>query len=348
MADDCSSFRGAMTVRRSPNCVDPGFNAAPDDNSGPLPSGAVPAAFRFHFRGGRVKGIILAGGRGTRLHPLTLATCKQLLPIYDKPMIYYPLSVLMLAGVREILVISTPEALEPIENLLGDGGRFGIELSYAVQDEPNGIAEALIIGESHIKGDDCMLILGDNLFYGAGLYDILHTAISGLRGCALFGYPVTDPERYAVGVIGADGRLESIEEKPVEPLSDNAITGLYLYDENAADIARGIRPSARGELEITDVNRVYLENGTADFHSLGRGFAWLDAGTREALLEASQYVRTLEQRQGVSVSCPEEIALRMGFIDSAACLEMGARMGNSEYGKYVVSIARYWNDVAEG
>lgn len=295
-----------------------------------------------------MKGIILAGGSGTRLHPLTLATCKQLLPIYDKPMIYYPLSVLMLAGIDKILIISTRDALPSIENLLGDGSRLGIELSYSVQDEPRGIAEALLIGAEHIDGDDCALILGDNLFYGAGLYEILHSARKGLAGCTLFGYPVTDPERYAVGVLNGDGHLESIEEKPAEPVSNNAITGLYFYDRNAAEIARGIHPSPRGELEITDVNRVYLQNGSVNLVNLGRGFAWLDAGTHESLLDASHYVRTLEHRQGVSVACLEEVSLRMGFIDRDRCFELGTEMRNSTYGQYVISIAQYWDDSPEG
>jgi len=294
-----------------------------------------------------MKGIILAGGTGSRLYPLTTSTCKQLLPVYDKPMIYYPLSILMLAGVRDILIISTPDALPDFQELLGDGSSLGINLTYAPQPKPEGIAQALIIGERHIAGEECALILGDNIFYGAGLHRILRSARNELRGCTLFGYPVTDPERYAVGALGEDGLLESLEEKPTHPLSNNAITGLYFYDENVAEVAHQVRPSARGELEITDVNRVYMENKAAQLVNLGRGFAWLDAGTHDSLLEASQFMRTLGDRQSVRVACLEEVALRMGFIDRNKCYELGLKMFNSSYGQYVIDIARYWDETAE-
>ncbi|MER5649359.1 glucose-1-phosphate thymidylyltransferase RfbA [Streptosporangium sp. NPDC002524] len=287
-----------------------------------------------------MKGIVLAGGNGTRLHPLTLATSKQLLPIYDKPMIYYPIAVLMLAGIRDILVISTPGALPSLRALLGDGSQVGVNFSYVPQPEPRGIAEAFLLGDSHIGGDPCALVLGDNLFHGAGFPDLLRRAQDELEGCVMFGYPVSDPERYGIGELDAEGRLVSIEEKPSRPRSDQAITGLYFYDKQVVDIAREQRPSGRGELEITDVNRVYLEQGKASLVQLGRGFTWLDAGTHQSLLEASQYVQILERRQGVRVACLEEIALRMGFIDAEACYHRGTEMRQSAYGQYVMDIAR--------
>ncbi|WP_436763415.1 glucose-1-phosphate thymidylyltransferase RfbA [Streptosporangium sp. V21-05] len=287
-----------------------------------------------------MKGIVLAGGNGTRLHPLTLATSKQLLPIYDKPMIYYPIAVLMLAGIRDILIISTPDALPSLRALLGDGSQVGVNFGYVPQPEPRGIAEAFLLGDSHIDGDPCALVLGDNLFHGAGFPDLLHRAQDELDGCVMFGYPVSDPERYGIGELDADGRLVSIEEKPKRPRSDQAITGLYFYDKQVVDIAREQRPSGRGELEITDVNRVYLEQGKASLVQLGRGFTWLDAGTHQSLLEASQYVQILERRQGVRVACLEEIALRMGFIDAEACYHRGTEMRQSAYGQYVMDIAR--------
>ncbi|MEU6024255.1 glucose-1-phosphate thymidylyltransferase RfbA [Micromonospora sp. NPDC048871] len=287
-----------------------------------------------------MKGIILAGGSGTRLHPITLAISKQLLPVGDKPMIYYPLSVLMLAGIRDILVISTPADLPQFRRLLGDGAHLGLQVGYAGQAEPNGLAEAFIIGADHIGDDDAALVLGDNIFHGPAFSEVLAARTREVRGCVLFGYPVTDPERYGVGEIDADGRLISIEEKPARPRSNRAITGLYLYDNTVVDIAKNLRPSARGELEITDINQTYIERGTATLVDLGRGFAWLDTGTPDSLMLASQYVQTLEQRQGVRIACVEEVALRMGFIDAAACHSLGARMSNSSYGQYVMAIAR--------
>ncbi|MFC3994754.1 glucose-1-phosphate thymidylyltransferase RfbA [Nocardiopsis sediminis] len=287
-----------------------------------------------------MKGIILAGGSGTRLHPITFATSKQLIPIYDKPMIYYPLSVLMLAGIREILIISTPASVPAFRTLLGDGAHLGLDLTYAEQREPAGIAEAFLIGEDHIRGGPCALILGDNLFHGVNFYATLARSRAELDGCVLFGYPVTDPHRYGVAELDAGGKLVSITEKPADPRSDCAITGLYLYDDRVAGIARELRPSPRGELEITDVNRAYLDEGRAALVELGRGFTWLDAGTQESLLEAGQYVQILERRQGVRIACIEEIALRMGFIGAQECAELGARMGNSAYGRYVIDVAR--------
>ncbi|MDN5914106.1 MAG: glucose-1-phosphate thymidylyltransferase RfbA [Pseudonocardia sp.] len=290
------------------------------------------------------KGIILAGGTGSRLHPITRAVSKQLLPVYDKPMIYHPLSTLMLAGIREILLISTPHDLPGFERLLGDGHEIGLEITYAEQPQPNGLAEAFLIGAEHVAGDSSVLVLGDNIFHGPSFSSRLATAVddvgSGRSGCVLFGYPVRDPQRYGVGEADADGRLISIEEKPEHPRSDRAITGLYVYDDQVVDIARSIAPSARGELEITDVNRVYLEQGRATLTDLGRGFAWLDTGTHESLIEAGQYVRVLENRQGVRIACIEEVALRMGFIDAAQCLALGTAQAGSGYGEYVVEVAR--------
>nr|MDT0661770.1 glucose-1-phosphate thymidylyltransferase RfbA [Micromonospora sp. DSM 115978] len=287
-----------------------------------------------------MKGIVLAGGNGTRLHPVTIATSKQLLPIYDKPMIYYPVSVLMLAGIRDILIISTPGTLPALRDLFGDGSQFGLNISYTPQPEPRGIAEAFILGAGYIADDECALILGDNLFHGAGFPDLLHSAREDLTGCVLFGYPVIDPERYGIGEVDATGKLLSIEEKPLQPRSDNAITGLYFYTPDVVEVARGLRPSARGELEITDINRHYLAEDRAKLVGLGRGFTWLDAGTHQSLLEASQYVQVLENRQGVRVACLEEIALRMGFIDSDQCYDRGIQMRHSPYGRYVMEVAR--------
>jgi glucose-1-phosphate thymidylyltransferase len=285
-----------------------------------------------------MKGIILAGGTGTRLHPITRAVSKQLLPVYDKPMIYHPLSTLMLAGIREILLISTPDDLPGFRRLLGDGHELGLDLTYAEQPSPDGLAQAFHIGADHV-GDDCAaLVLGDNIFHGPGFSGLLHRSVSAVQngddGCVLFGYAVKDPQRYGVGEADPDGRLISIEEKPAHPRSNRAITGLYLYDNTVVDIARGLTPSARGELEITDVNKVYL----------GRGFAWLDTGTHESLLEAGQYVQVLENRQGIRIACIEEVALRMGFIDADACFELGARQGKSGYGEYVVDVAKAFPD----
>ncbi|MEU8877885.1 glucose-1-phosphate thymidylyltransferase RfbA [Streptomyces javensis] len=285
-----------------------------------------------------MKGIVLAGGSGTRLHPLTHAVSKQILPVYNKPMIYYPLSVLMLGGIRDILVISTPRHLDMFRALLGDGSRLGLSMKYAEQPEANGIAEAFVIGAEFIGSDSVALALGDNIFHGPGFSRILHREVSRIDGCVLFGYPVKDPERYGVGTVDEKGRLLSLREKPVGSASNLAITGLYLYDNDVVDIAKNVRPSARGELEITDVNRIYLERGRARLVSLGRGFAWLDTGTHESLLQAGQYVQLLEQRQGVRIACLEEIAFRMGFINAGACYELGEELRHTEYGKYLMDI----------
>jgi glucose-1-phosphate thymidylyltransferase len=291
-----------------------------------------------------MKGIILAGGSGTRLHPITRAVSKQLMPVYDKPMIYYPLSVLMLAGIRDVLVISTPQDVPAFQRLLGDGGEIGLRIGYAEQPEPNGLAEAFVIGAEHVGSDPAALVLGDNIFHGPGFSGLLQRAIAdvaaGDAGCVLFGYPVRDPRRYGVAEADADGRLVSIEEKPAHPRSNRAVTGLYFYDNDVVEIAAGLTPSARGELEITDVNRAYLERGTARLVDLGRGFAWLDTGTHESLLEAGEYVRVLENRQGVRIACIEEIAMRMGFIDPAACYALGERQAKSGYGEYVMDVAK--------
>ena len=283
---------------------------------------------------------MLAGGSGTRLHPITQAISKQLLPVYDKPMIYYPLSVLMLAGVREVLIISTPHDLPLFRRLLGDGSQWGMSLGYAEQAKPNGLAEAFIIGAEHIGTDDVALVLGDNIFYGHGFSGQLQELTAAIDGCVLFGYPVRDPERYGVGEVDDAGMLVSIEEKPTRPRSNQAITGLYFYDNDVVEIARGLRPSPRGELEITDVNLHYLARGKARLVNLGRGFAWLDTGTHDSLLQAGQYVQVIEHRQGVRVACLEEIALRMGFIDADACLALGTALAKSGYGQYIQEIAR--------
>ncbi|OLF16507.1 glucose-1-phosphate thymidylyltransferase RfbA [Actinophytocola xanthii] len=287
-----------------------------------------------------MKGIILAGGSGTRLHPITQAVSKQLLPVYDKPMIYYPMSVLMLAGIREILVISTPTDLPNFQRLLGDGSQFGISLSYAEQPQPNGLAEAFIIGEDFIGDDDVALVLGDNIFFGADFSSVMQEYVNGMDGAVLFGYPVKDPQRYGVGEVDADGRLISIEEKPAKPKSNRAITGLYFYDNEVVKISKSLEPSARGELEITDVNLHYLRQGRARLLDLGRGFAWLDTGTHDSLLEAGQFVQVLEHRTGVRIACLEEIALDRGFIDADQCYELGRKLAKSGYGDYVMSIAR--------
>ncbi|MGN9843363.1 glucose-1-phosphate thymidylyltransferase RfbA [Nonomuraea sp. H19] len=286
-----------------------------------------------------MKGIILAGGHGTRLYPLTLAVSKQLLPVNDKPMIYYPLSALMLANITEILIISTPADLPQLTRLLRDGSHLGLDISYAEQAEPVGLADAFILGADHIGDDSVALVLGDNIFHGHSFFDILQQNTADVDGCVLFGYPVSDPERYGIGETDADGRLVSIEEKPANPRSNQAIVGLYLYDNDVVDIAKNLQPSARGELEITDVNRTYLERGKARLVDLGRGFAWLDAGTPESILQASQYVQVLEQRQGVRIACVEEIALRMGFIDADACDRLGSELSASSYGRYIRSVA---------
>ncbi|HEU0088494.1 MAG TPA: glucose-1-phosphate thymidylyltransferase RfbA [Pseudonocardiaceae bacterium] len=286
-----------------------------------------------------MKGIILAGGSGSRLHPITQAVSKQLLPVYDKPMVYYPLSVLMLAGIRDILVISTPLDLPLFRRLLGDGSRLGLRLSYTEQAQPNGLAEAFVLGADFIGDDAVALVLGDNIFYGPGFSRTLQQCVATLDGCVLFGYPVKDPQRYGVGEVDGSGKLISIEEKPVNPRSNKAITGLYFYDNDVVKVARSLTPSARGELEITDVNVHYLAQGRATLIDLGRGFAWLDTGTHDSLLEAGEFVQVLEHRQGVRIACLEEIALRMGFIDSAACYALGAAMAKSGYGQYVMDVA---------
>jgi glucose-1-phosphate thymidylyltransferase len=287
-----------------------------------------------------VKGIVLAGGAGTRLHPITQVVCKQLLPVYDKPMVYYPLSVLMLTGIRQILIISTPSDLPLFRRLLGDGSALGLRLSYAEQAQPNGLAEAFVIGADFIGDDSVALVLGDNIFYGPGFSGRLRQCVDSLDGCVLFGYPVKDPQRYGVGEVDAAGKLIFIEEKPAAPRSNKAITGLYFYDNDVVKVARSLTPSARGELEITDVNMHYLRQGRATLIDLGRGFAWLDTGTHESLLEAGQFVQVLEHRQGVRIACLEEIALRMGFIDADACYALGHSMRKSGYGQYVMEIAR--------
>jgi glucose-1-phosphate thymidylyltransferase len=286
-----------------------------------------------------MKGIILAGGSGTRLHPITMAVSKQLLPVYDKPMIYYPLSVLMQAGIRDILIISTPCDLPNFRRLLGDGARLGLRFEYAEQPQPNGLAEAFVIGANFVGDDQVALVLGDNIFSGAGFPKLLGSAVSDLNGAVLFGYQVRDPGRYGVGEVDAKGRLVSIEEKPARPKSNKAITGLYFYDNDVVTIAKGLTPSARGELEITDVNLEYLRRGTARLVDLGRGFAWLDTGTHDSLLEASQFVQVLEHRTGVRVACIEEIALEQGFIDADACYDLGRELAKSGYGEYVMSVA---------
>ncbi|WP_248962786.1 glucose-1-phosphate thymidylyltransferase RfbA [Sphaerisporangium perillae] len=286
-----------------------------------------------------MKGIVLAGGSGTRLFPLTLVTSKQLLAVYNKPMVYYPLSVLMLAGIRDILIISTSSAVPVMRSLLGDGSKLGLNLSYAVQEEPRGIAEAFLIGAGHIGGDNSALILGDNLFHGAGFPESLRRSRESLDGCTLFGHPVPDPERYGIGEVDSEGMLVSIEEKPPRPRSNNAITGLYFYDNQVVDIARGLAPSPRGELEITDVNLEYLKQGRARLIGLGRDCTWLDCGTYDSLLAASQYVQGIEKHQDERVACLEEIALRMGFIDAEACYELGAGMRQSNYGRHLTEIA---------
>jgi glucose-1-phosphate thymidylyltransferase len=287
-----------------------------------------------------MKGIVLAGGSGTRLHPITQAVSKQLLPVYDTPMSYYPLSVLFLAGIREILLISTPTDLPSFQRLLGNGSQFGVTIDYAEQAAPNGLAEAFVIGEDFVGDDDVALVLGDNIFYGQGFAKMLQHHASALDGCVLFGYPVKDPQRYGVGETDASGRLISLEEKPMNPRSNKAITGLYFYDNEVVSIARTLKPSARGELEITDVNVTYMDRGRANLVDLGRGFAWLDTGTHDSLLEAGQFVQVLEHRQGVRIACLEEIALRMGYITADQCFGLGAKLAKSGYGEYVMSVAR--------
>jgi glucose-1-phosphate thymidylyltransferase len=294
-----------------------------------------------------MKGIILAGGSGTRLHPVTIVVSKQLLPVFDKPMIYYPLSTLMFAGIREILLISTPQDLPLFQRLLGDGSQWGLRISYAQQDAPRGLADAFIVGRDFIGSDRVALILGDNIFYGHGLPEALAGAVAREHGGTVFAYAVQGPERYGVVELNAEGRAISIEEKPARPKSNYAVTGLYFYDNRVVDIAAALTPSARGELEITDVNRAYMEEGKLYVEILGRGFAWLDTGTHESLTEASMFVQILEQRQGLRVSCPEEIALRLGYITADEFLRLANATSKSRYGQYLLSVHRSYAGAAK-
>jgi glucose-1-phosphate thymidylyltransferase len=287
-----------------------------------------------------MKGILLAGGAGTRLHPATLAVSKQLLPVYDKPLVYYPLSTLMLAGIREVLLISTEQDTPRFQQLLGDGSRWGLSLSYAVQPSPDGIAQALLIGRDFLDGEGCALVLGDNVFYGHDLSGLLSQAAARKSGATVFAYPVNDPERYGVVEFDARGRALALEEKPAAPRSRYAVTGLYFYDEHAPDLASRLKPSPRGELEITDLNRVYLERGELEVVAMSRGMAWLDTGTHDSLLEASQFIQTIEKRQGLKVACPEEIAWRQGWIDDAALESLADALGKSGYGGYLRGVLR--------
>ncbi len=287
-----------------------------------------------------MKGIILAGGSGTRLHPLTLANSKQLLPVYDKPMIYYPLSVLMLAGIREIMIITTPHDAPLFKGMLGDGGNWGIELHYAEQPEPNGLAEAFIIGREFVGSDSVCLVLGDNIFYGHGLSEMLERARERTSGATVFGYYVTHPERYGVVGFDAEGRANSLEEKPTEPKSNYAVTGLYFYDNDVLDIAAAVQPSHRGELEITDVNRAYLKRGDLHVELMGRGYAWLDAGTYESLLESALFIRIIKQRQGFRIACPEEIAWRQGWMTDEQLKFQAERLAKSGYGEYLLALLK--------
>jgi glucose-1-phosphate thymidylyltransferase len=284
------------------------------------------------------KGILLAGGSGTRLHPATLAVSKQLLPVYNKPLIYYPLSVLMLAGIREILVITTPDEQSRFVRLLGDGARWGLQIQYAVQPSPDGLAQAFLIGREFIAGDACAMVLGDNILYGHGIRDSLRTAAARREGATVFGYWVKEPNAYGVASFGADGRVLDIEEKPARPKSNYAVTGVYFYDADVVELAASLRPSARGELEITDLNRLYLRRERLYLEKLGRGVAWLDTGTHESLLQASMFIQTLETRQGLQVACPEEIAFTEGWIDGAQLQALAAPLEKTTYGQYLLSL----------
>lgn len=294
------------------------------------------------------KGIVLAGGSGTRLYPITRAISKQLLPVYDKPMIYYPLSVLMLAGIREILVINTPHEQVLFQNLLGDGAQWGMKIEYAVQPSPDGLAQAFLIGREFLAGSPSCLVLGDNIFYGQGLTELLERANARAEGATVFGYRVRDPERYGVAEFDADGRVVGIEEKPAQPKSNYAVTGLYFYDGRASDFAASLEPSARGELEITDLNRRYLEAGALHLETMGRGFAWLDTGTHESLVEASTYIGTIEKRQGLRVCCPEEIAYINGWIDDEQLRGLAEPLARNGYGEYLMALLKHGRSPRRG